>query len=324
MYFQYGIMEYYEFLCGIHVSEVHVDQIGRMRLFVRVVETGSFSRAAKAEGVVQSTASKEMSALEKHIGGTLVRRNSRGLTITEQGQEFYDFSVGMLADLDAAEDRIRSGQTSPRGRLRVTCPAVFSSRLIVPNLPDFFQRYPDLSIDLQVSERYLNLVGDGIDVAIRIGNLADSSLLSRQIGSVTAVVVASPGYLERYGKPRGLEDLQHHACLPFMFQGNSKTWKFEVDGSPVEIVPSAALRTNDADAVHTAVRAGLGLAQGPRWIFCDDIDAGTLVPLLTAYAPQPFPIQAVHSGTRRMNGAIKAFVDFVAELTRAELNLRMA
>ncbi|WP_307437438.1 LysR family transcriptional regulator [Labrys monachus] len=294
-----------------------------MRLFVRTVETESFSRAGKAESVSQSTVSKEVAALEAHLGSLLIRRSSRGLSVTEKGQEFYDFATGMLGDLEAAEARIRSGELSARGRLRVTCSPVFSNRLISPRLPALFARHPDLTIDLEVSERYVSLIEDGVDVAIRIGDLPDSSLLARQIGCVEAAVVASPAYLAEYGTPASPDDLAHHKCLPFTFQGNSKTWKFKTSEGPIAIMPFGPLRTNDPESVHAAVLAGMGLAQGPNWMFAGDIEAGRLVSVLEDYRPRLYPIQAVSSTTRRMTGAIKVFVDFVAGLLKDEPNLRM-
>jgi LysR family transcriptional regulator for bpeEF and oprC len=300
-----------------------MDQIRRMRLFTRLVETGSFSRAGKAEGVAQSTVSKEVAALEAHLGSPLIRRSSRGLSITEQGKEFYDFAVGMLADLDAAEVRIRSGVVSARGILRVTCPPVFSSRLIAPRLQDLFEAYPDLSVDLEVSERYVSLVEDGVDVAIRIGDLSDSSQLARQIGLVEAVVVATPAYLAQHGTPMSPNELADHSCLPFTFEGSSKTWKFSSPGGPIVTDPVAKLRTNDPESVHAAVLADMGLAQGPSWMFADDIAAGRLDVVLADYAPRLYPIHAVSSGTRRMAGSIKVFVDFVADLVGREPHLRL-
>ncbi|WP_281407600.1 substrate binding domain-containing protein [Neorhizobium sp. P12A] len=145
-----------------------------------------------------------------------------------------------------------------------------------------FARYPDLTIDLEVSERYVSLVEDGVDVAIRLGHLSDSSLVARQMGCVEAVVVATPAYLDLHGIPMTLADLERHNCLPFMFQGSSKTWKFRNSEGEIAIMPSAKLRTNDAVGVMAAVRAGLGLAQGPSWMFAEEIAAGRLVRVLTA------------------------------------------
>lgn len=300
-----------------------MDQIKRMRLFVRLAETGSFSRTGKVEGVAQSTVSKEVAALEAHLGSSLIRRSSRGLSITERGQEFHDFAVGMLADLDAVEARIRSGVVTARGRLRVTCPPVFSHRLIAQRLPDLFAAYPDLSVDLEVSERYVSLVEDGVDVAIRIGDLPDSGLLARQIGCVEAAVVATPAYLAQHGTPATPDDLVDHSCLPFTFEGSSKSWNFSGPGGPIVTDPVARLRTNDPESVHAAVLADMGLAQGPSWMFANDIATGRLDVVLADYAPRLYPIYAVSSGTRRMTGGIKVFVDFVAGLLDREPHLRL-
>jgi LysR family transcriptional regulator, regulator for bpeEF and oprC len=300
-----------------------LDQIRKMRLFVRVVETGSFSAASKAEGVAQSTVSKEVSSLEAHLGAQLIRRSSRGLSVTGHGREYYDFAVGMLADLDAAEAHIRAGDASPKGRIRVACAPVVASRLIAPALPDFLDRYPDLTIDLDVSERFVSLVEEGIDLAIRVGDLAASGLLARQIGAVEAVVVGAPAYFERNDIPGTPSELEKHVCLPFLFQGTSKNWKFRGSDGDITIVPSARLRTNDAESIQAAVRAGLGLAQGPSWIFAGDIAAGTLVQALADWRPRRFPIHAIRSGTRRVPGGIKLFVDYVAALVAGEPHLRI-
>lgn len=300
-----------------------MDHINRLRLFIRVVETGSFSGAGKAEKVAQSTVSKEIATLEKRLNAQLVRRSARGFSVTESGQRLYDFAVGMLADLDAMENSIRSGDRSPKGRIRIAAPPVVSNRLIAPHLPEFLERYPDLAIDMEVSERYVSLVEDGIDIAIRIGVLGDSSLIARQIGNLEPVVVGSPAYLKSSGTPRSPQDLERYICLPYLFEGGSKAWKFQGADADITISPSARLRTNDAASVHAAVLAGYGLAQGPSWMFADDIANGRLVPVLADHRAGLVPIHAIATGTRRMTGAIKAFVDFVAEKIDDEPHLRL-
>lgn len=300
-----------------------MDRLRKMRLFVRVVETGSFSAAGKAEGVAQPTVSKEVSALEAHLGVQLLRRSPRGLSVTEPGREFYNFAVGMLADLDAAEMQIRAGNVSPQGRIRVACAPVIAARLIVPALPDFLDRNPNLSIDLDVSERFVSLVEEGIDLALRVGDLATSGLLARQIGAVTAEVVGTPAYFERHGFPENPADLDRHVCLPFLFEGTSKSWRFRGPKGDIAIVPSARLRTNDAESIQSAVRAGIGLAQGPSWIFADEIAAGTLRSVLQEWQPAAFPIHAIRSGNRRASSGIAAFTDFVADLLALDPHLKL-
>lgn len=319
---------YFAFRSGIGTarrcsSEDLVDRIDKMRLFVRVVETGSFSAAAKAEGVTQPTVSKEVSSLETRLGVQLLRRSPRGLSVTEPGREYYDFAVGMLADLEAAEARVRAGKRSPQGRLRVACPHVFSDALIVPALGALLDAHPALTVDLDVSERYVSLVEEGIDVAIRIGELADSALIARQVGCLEPVVVASPAYLAAHGTPRTPDDLRKHRCLPFLSQGASMAWRFRSAEGETSFAPTAALRTNDTASVLAAARAGFGLARGPGWIFADDLTEGTLVSVLAKYRSRLVPVHAVTSGTRRMTGAIQAFAEFVASLFAEDPHLRL-
>lgn len=294
-----------------------------MRIFTRVVETGGFSAAAKAEGIAQPTVSKEIAALEKHLHASLLQRNSRGLSVTAQGQDYYQFAVGMLADLDAAEAGVRSSGSHPQGRIRVTCAPVIASRLIIPRLPEFLGLYPDVTIDLDVSERFVSLVEEGMDLAIRVGDLSASGLLARRIGTVRPVTVAAPAYLERHGVPQTPADLAGHQCLPFLFEGVSKGWWFKNTTGDITIAPTASLRSNDAESLQAAVRAGLGIVQGPRWIFADEIAAGTLVSILPEWRANGFPIHTIRSATRRMASGIKLFADFVAVLVAHEAGLEI-
>ncbi|MGY4283989.1 DNA-binding transcriptional LysR family regulator [Bradyrhizobium sp. LM2.7] len=240
-----------------------MDRLDQMRLFIRVVETASFSKAAKAEGVVQSTVSKQVSALEAMFGVQLLRRTSRGMSVTESGLDFYKFAVGMLADLEAA--RIRIGQGQFRGRLRVTAFADLASRFIVPRLPEFLATYPEVSIDLDVSERLVSLSEDGYDVAIRGGDLTDATLIARQIGVIRAVAVASPRYLQRYGEPTSPHELKEHAVVGLISNGQQFSWPFDTPEGRLLLAPSARVRTNDAASIRVAVKAGLGICFGPSW-----------------------------------------------------------
>ncbi|AYD01063.1 hypothetical protein NCHU2750_16740 [Neorhizobium sp. NCHU2750] len=294
-----------------------------MRLFSRVVETGSFTDAGKVAGVAQSTVSKEMTALEARLGTQLVRRSPRGMTVTDAGRQFYDLSLRMLADFDAAEALIRSGHAEPAGRLRVAAPAVISSRLIAPNLPEFMVHFPDISIDMEVSERYVSLVENGIDVAIRIGSLPDSGLIARQIGALQPVVAASPAYLAAHGEPQTPADLAQHHCLPYLFEGTSRQWRFRGDQGAFTVATPSRFRTNDAASVHAAAIAGLGIAQGPTWMFRQDIEAGRLRPVFTQFRGDPVPIHAVTSTGRKSTAGARAFIEFMADCIDREPELRL-
>lgn len=203
-----------------------MDRVDQMRLFARVAETGSFSVAATAEHVAQSTVSKQVAALEQRLGAQLLRRTPRGLSLTEAGRTYHALAVELLADFEAADAQVRASSNSVNGHLRISTSPLLASDLIVPHLSELFERFPDLSLDLDVSERYVRLVEEGFDLAIRVGRLKDASLVANKIGCLEALIVASPNYLQRWGTPLTPDDLQNHVCLPFMFQGNPKPWRF--------------------------------------------------------------------------------------------------
>ncbi|WP_158914749.1 LysR family transcriptional regulator [Caulobacter sp. S45] len=294
-----------------------------MRLFVRVVEAGSFSRAAKAAGVAQPTVSKQIAALEEHLKTQLLRRTPRGLSVTETGKAYYAFVAGMLADLDTAEARIGQDDGGLHGRVRISFPPLFASRHVIPRLPDFLDRNPELSLQIDVSERYVSLIEDGVDLAVRIGDVDESSLSARQIGSVAAMIVAAPAYLQRHGVPATPEALQDHSAVQFLFHGEVRPWAFVGGGERIQVSPSARIQTNDADSVQSAAMAGLGIARGPSWMFVEQLAAGWLTPILQEYAPPTYPIWAVTTRSRHKAGPVEAIADFLAELFEREPELRI-
>lgn len=261
---------------GLRKGMPLMDRLDAIQIFIRVVETRSFSMAARAMGVAQPTVSKQVAALETHLGAQLLRRSSRGLTLTEAGQDFYESAVRLLSDLEAAEARIGRGQVSPSGHVRVALSAGFGRMFIVPRLPDFYARYPDISVDIDVSERHVNLLEEGIDVAIRIGNLRDSSLVARRIGSCAAVTIATPGYLARRGEPRVPSDLDRHDCVVFMFHGAQRPWQFKGPSGPLAVEPKGILRSNDAEHIRAGVLAGLGVGHNVSWLFAPEIASGAV------------------------------------------------
>jgi LysR family transcriptional regulator, regulator for bpeEF and oprC len=300
-----------------------MDRLDVMALFVRVADTGSFSRAARAAGIVQPTVSKQIAALEAHLGAQLLRRTSRGLSLTEAGQDFYESSVRLLGDVKAAESRIGRGKLAPSGLLRVATSAGLGRMYVVPRLPEFFALYPDVAVDLEISERHVNLVEEGIDVAIRIGPLSDSTLVARRIGSTQVVTVAAPAYLEASGEPQTPSDLEHHACVIFMFRGAPRPWAFQEPSGVTTIAPRGPVRTNDAEHIRSAVLAGLGIGHNVSWLFAPDIAKGAVVRILRAHDPPLYPINAVCPTGRLLSSKVKVFIDFLAEVFAAEETLRV-
>ena len=238
-----------------------MDRLDVMRLFVRIAETGSFSRAARAAGVGQPTASKQIALLEERLGARLLQRTSRRLNLTDEGQAYYEASVRLLGEVDAAKSAIGRGTVSPAGVIRVALSAGFGRMYVVPRLPEFFARYPDLAVDVNVSERHVNLIEDGLDVAIRIGFLADSTLLARRIGSMGVVTVGSPECLRQFGEPKIPADLERHKAVVFTYGGVPRSKAERTAGLMSRARPKPARAKPPELAPETTVDEAIAIIQ---------------------------------------------------------------
>lgn len=294
-----------------------MDRIDALKIFVRVVESGSFSAVARELGVGQPTVSKQVAALERRLGTELLLRSSRKVSLTEAGRDFFDSASKLVADLDAAESRVGRGLRSPSGLVRVSVAPSFGALYIVPRLPEFLRRYPDVSVEVLASDRSAKLIEDGIDVAIRNGELTESSLIARKMGSTPIVVIGSPGYLDEHGEPTKPGDLDRHRCIVFSSQLGPRPWLFGGRDGHVSYLPQARFRTNDGEQIRTAVLAGLGLAQVPHWLCARELKAGSLRRVLRRYEPSALQISAVRPASRRPATRVIAFIDFLAETLAA-------
>lgn len=292
-------------------------------MFVRVVESGSFSQAARDLGISQPTVSKQLAALEGKLGAQLLARNSRTLTVTPAGQDYYEATVRILQDLDEVEERVTQGQSAPSGLVRVTLSPGFGRMLVIPHLAEFKHRFPGVAIEMEVSSRHVDLIEEGIDVAVRIGHLSDSSLVARHIGDMRMITLASARYLAEHGTPRTLEELEHHERIGYVYQGDLVGWGFRVGERPVTVDGAGAFRTNDAEHVRGAVLADLGIAHHASWLFKDELASGEVVQVLGQHTPPAFPINAVTAGGRRMPSRVRRFVDFLAAICAREPELRI-
>ena len=290
-----------------------MDRLDAMRTFVRVVETGSFSAVARALGIGQPAVSKQVAALEDHLGAQLIRRSSRGINLTEAGKDFYASATRLLGDLAIAESRVGRGQAAPSGLLRVALSAGFGRMHIVPLLPAFLARYPEVTFDFRVSDRYVDLIEEGVDLAIRIGELPDSTLVARRIATTPLIVVAAPGYLRGHGEPKTPADLEERSVVAFSAQGAPVTWHFSGPEGRSSVQPRLLIRTNDAEMARAAALAGLGIAYAPLWLFAADLETRALKQILRAHVAKPLPISAVYPGGRRPARKVAAFVDFLAD-----------
>ncbi|HUK59186.1 MAG TPA: LysR substrate-binding domain-containing protein [Stellaceae bacterium] len=285
-----------------------------LSIFVKVGERLSFVRAAHELGMGQSGVSNAIARLEAQLGVRLVARTTRKVTLTEDGAALYERGRRILADLDEAERALTQSGHAPTGRLRLDLPIVFGRLKIIPHLGAFEERYPGLRLEVSLTDRYVDLVEEGIDVAVRVGALDDSTLVARRLTHSQLCVYGAPSYLARRGRPSGPDDLAAHVRLPYMVRDTrvARPWYFRRDGREVTIAPDAAMSFNDGSAIIAAACAGLGLVQMNDYTADAAVAAGELVPLLQEFNPAATPISLVYSPTRHLSPKVRVIADFLA------------
>lgn len=289
-----------------------MDLLGPMRTFVRVVEAGSFTGVATEQNTTQPTISRQVAALEEHLGARLLTRTTRALTLTDDGRAFYEHALRALEAVGEAENAVGRRQAKPTGTLRLAVPVVLGRRHIVPRLARFLVRYPDVAIDLAMSDGFVDLVEQGIDVAIRVGEITDQSLVARKIGMVRRLTVASPAYLKAKGTPRSPEDLKRHNCIVYTRLATGNRWHFESVAGPLSVTVSGRFRVDNSEAVREGVLAGLGIAVIPAFAFSDEVTRGAVKVLLKAYEPKLLPLNAVYPSRRYVPLRVRAMIEFLA------------
>ncbi|OQR28201.1 LysR family transcriptional regulator [Pseudomonas sp. Bc-h] len=297
-----------------------MDTLEAMSVFVRVVERGSFSAVARELGTTQPTISKQISALEQRLGGRLIARSTRQLSLTDEGQRYYQQCRDILAAIDNAEHSFQTGREAVAGPLRVASSVSFGRLQLAPRLRGFLQVHPQVSVDLQLSDQNVDLLSEGVDVAIRIGELKDSNLIARQIGLTRRLTVASPAYLAQHPGPQTPEELAQHNCLLFTLLKQFDTWSFDDGRYSVQV--RGNVHSNNSEAIREMVLSGLGISLSPSWLYREDIDAGQVVQILPNYTPSSLPIYAVFPANRRQSARVRAFVDFLAEAFAQDPDLR--
>jgi len=291
-----------------------VDRWNEMTLFVQVAETGSLSRAAEALGLSNAAASRHLSALEDRLGARLVERNTRRMYLTEPGQEFLRRCKAILAELYEAESVVNAASSNPSGQLRVTASLSFSMQHIAPLLPEYTRRYPNVTVHVETANRYMDLIDNNIDVAIRTREFEpDSNITIRRLAETRRILTASPGYLARAGTPRALEDLADHQLLIYTYANHPHELRFSRDGQSTTIPVRGLLESNDGQVLRAAAHGGLGILIQPAYIVFDDIVAGRLVPVLDEWDLPRLTINLAYPSRKHVSAKVRTFIDFVAE-----------
>jgi len=283
-------------------------------VFAAVVEHRSFSGAAAALGVSKATVSKAISRLEMRLGTTLFHRTSRRLTLTESGKSLADHAQRILSEGEAAEEAARDAASAPAGLVRVAAPLTFGIRHVAPVIADFLASHPAIQVDLRLSDAKIDIVAEGVDIALRIADLPDSSLRARRIGPVTGHLVGAPGYFERHGRPKHPADLAHHAVFAYTNVANPELLRFRrAGGEEAAVRITGPLRTDSGDAMMPALRAGLGLAVLPDFIVDEDLAAGRLEAVLADWTMRATALHLLTPPGTRRPARVEALIDFLVE-----------
>lgn len=291
---------------------IDADLLSGMLIFAAVVEAGSFTRAAERLTISKGTVSKALARLEDRLGVHLMNRTTRKLSITEAGQGFYEHCARLIAEAEQAERSVTSHQLSPRGLLRISAPVSFGIMHLSPALAEFQRRYPDIQLELSLNDRMVDLLEEGFDMAVRIGALADSSLMARRVAYSRAVVAASPDYLTRRGTPTHPRDLADHSCLIYTYSRHPREWDFEVDGEALRVSVDGALAANNGNILVAAAIAGQGVTMTPSFLCWQALASGELVELLSGTTPV-FSAYAIYPQSRHVSSKVRAFIDFLVE-----------
>lgn len=306
-----------------------MDTLTGMKLFNKVAETGSFSAAGRSIGLAPSSVSRQISSLEEALGTRLFNRTTRKLHLTEAGEIYYGHTERILADIDEANAAVSELQDQPRGILRLNIPVVFGRRYIATTLPEFLERYPEVDVELQVTDHYVDLIEQGADLAIRIGGLTNTSFIARKLASIRRVLVASPDYVARHGAPVCPEDLHDHNCLRIRVNPGESHWELESikSGKVTDVNVHGNLVSNNVEAINAAMLNGGGIALLPIWVVGKDIQRGDAQLLMPDYRATPTDVDsavyAVYPYTRNVSAKVRAYIDFIAEKFKTEPDFRM-
>lgn len=291
-----------------------MDRFAAMSVFAKVVELGSFARAAERLDLSTSATSRHVADLEAHLQTRLLNRSTRKLSLTESGHAFYERCVQVLADLEEAEQAAAQTTQVPRGTIKLTCGLSFGTRHLSPAMAAYMASNPEVQFDVSLSDRVVDLVEEGFDLGIRIGSLGSANLIARKLGSTRVIACASPGFLEKYGVPNVPEDLATYNCVTYAYVADSYTWRFRDPAGGERVVQvSGNLHANNGDLLTDAAVNGIGVVYEPEFIIAEALAAGRLVQVLAEFEREPLGIHAVYASRKHLSAKVRSFVDFLAE-----------
>ncbi|WP_024576994.1 MULTISPECIES: LysR family transcriptional regulator [unclassified Afipia] len=292
-----------------------MDRIDAMRAFVSVADLEGFAPAARKLGLSASAVTRLIASLENHLGARLLQRTTRSVTLTDVGARYLERARRILGDLEEAESSVQAERSKPSGRLIVSAPLMFGRLHVGPVMSAYLKQYPDVSAELRLSDRTVSLVDEGIDLAVRIGHLADSSVIARAVGDMRRVVVASPRYLKAHGTPQKLSDLADHEVIQFSGSSALVEWRFVEDGREIRVPNTSRFATNSTDAAVLHAEQGGGLISVLAYQVAESLKAGRLKIVLAKYELPPMPIHLVYPTSRLLSAKVRAFIDLVVAQT---------
>ncbi|HEX6636845.1 MAG TPA: LysR family transcriptional regulator [Steroidobacteraceae bacterium] len=299
------------------VAPSNFNQMLAMRVFVRVVEAGNFTNAANSLRIPKPTVTKLVQGLESHLHIRLLNRTTRRVTVTPDGSAYYERVVRLLGDLEDIESTVTHAREKPRGRLRIDAGAAVTNFILLPAMPEFLAKYPDIAVECGVSDRPADLIGDNVDCVIRGGPLLEPSLVARHIGDMRWMTCATAGYFAKHGRPTHPTDLESgHVLAGYFFprSGRMRPLVFERDGKRIEIPPSPRVAVNDSSAHLASLRAGLGLGQVISFMVSASGASHELLPVLEEWQPTPLPIHALYPANRHLSSKVRVFIDWAADV----------
>jgi DNA-binding transcriptional LysR family regulator len=297
-----------------------MDTFAAMKVYCSVIENDSLAGAARTLNVSPSVVSKQLSALEDRLGVRLLNRTTRRISVTEEGIVYFERCKRIIADVIEAEIAVSSTHAAPHGLLKVTAPITFAHRHLTPHLPKFLDDFPEVEVQVQVNDRVVDLVDEGIDLAIRIAHLKDSSLIVRRLASNHRYLVATPGYLVKNGTPTCLEDLSKHRLITWPPGHPLNNWHFQINGQEKTIKVKGAISVNDGNGILTAILAGGGLGMTQEYVAGQYVQENNLIPVLAEFVQEDIPIYAVYPSSRHLSPKVRAFVDFLVKIYKRNPN----